>query len=616
MKHAPMLALAFCCLIAGSSRAILGQATDAKTVPVTAESTLREQDGLIGPVRRVRTETTQLVLKDGKLVEGPRVLRGLTTYDQRGGKIDSVDYPVSGGSPVGKEQYRYDAKGNLIEMTVKGNDGSILNKETYEYQFDEFGNWKKMTASVAVSENGSIGYEPFEITYRTITYYYSQPAPAANTVATATPVSIKNPTLSDRPVATPTKSPTNDAATGAAPAKVTTDVKKSSDSEASITTKPAKNEPPVASPPAVTHNDDAPKLPVIRMSEEALRKAAIDLPQPQYPQAAMLARAEGNVEVQILVDEKGEVMNARALSGNPLLSEVSEAAARKARFARSKLSADPARIYGVINYSFTLPRDQSATPPANSIVSKSKPSELKEGLSDVRILGPGDTTPIPPAPTQSSPEPSLYLKGLTFLTTGNNAEAVETLKQATQRDPNDAAAYAKLGLAYAALRQYKEAVIVLKMAIRIKPEIVGVEEYYQLSIAYSALEKYSQALEAIKLAQYIKRAEQINPGSGSVSGAPSMADLHYSTGLTLYNLRRYRDAMNELKQVIELNPKHAQAYFGLALTYLAVGDRRSAEKLHETLEALDPGYAAKIAKILSTKSDTPQGLVFIFKTTP
>lgn len=43
------------------------------------------------------------------------------------------------------------------------------------------------------------------------------------------------------------------------------------------------------------------------------------------------------------------------------------------------------------------------------------------------------------------------------------------LRQAVERDPNDAAAYGKLGVAYATLGQYKEAVVVLKMAIRINP---------------------------------------------------------------------------------------------------------------------------------------------------
>lgn len=260
----------------------------------------------------------------------------------------------------------------------------------------------------------------------------------------------------------------------------------------------------------------------------------------------------------------------------------------------------------------------SATAPsANSSVNKSDPSQPQQGLTNVKILLPGDSAAIPGTATAPSAEPSLYLKGLTFLDTGQNAEAVETLRQAVEHDPNDAAAYGKLGVAYATLKQYKEAVVVFKLAIRIKPGVVDSEDYYHLSRAYTALEKFPLALEAIKLALLIKRAEQVNAENGSMSRAPAMADLHYCAGLALYNLQRYRDALEELKQVLALNPKHAPGQFGLALAYLATGDRKAAEKQQEVLEPLDPVYAAKLAKLLTVRSDDPQGaLVFVFKANP
>jgi tetratricopeptide (TPR) repeat protein len=258
-----------------------------------------------------------------------------------------------------------------------------------------------------------------------------------------------------------------------------------------------------------------------------------------------------------------------------------------------------------------------AAPSANGTASRPSTSQPQPGLTDVKILLPGDSAAIPSTATAPSAEPSLYLKGLTFLDTGQNAEAVETLRQAVEHDPNDAAAYGKLGVAYAALKQYKEAVVVLKMAIRIKPGVVDAEDYYHLSRAYTALEKFPLALEAIKLALYIKRAEQVNAENGSMSRAPGMADLYYSAGLAFYNLQRYRDALEELKQVVALNPQHAPGQFGLALAYLATGDRKAAEKQQELLEPLDPVYAAKLAKLLATRSNDPQGaLVFVFKANP
>ena len=115
-----------------------------------------------------------MIVKDGNSVEGPRVLRGVATYDPLGKKIDSVAYPVEASNLLGKEQYRYDEKGNIVEMVLRGDDGSTLSKETYEYEFDQIGNWKKMTSSIAVYENGKVSFEPIEVTYRTIAYYYGQ----------------------------------------------------------------------------------------------------------------------------------------------------------------------------------------------------------------------------------------------------------------------------------------------------------------------------------------------------------------------------------------------------------------------------------------------------------
>ncbi|MEP6636623.1 MAG: hypothetical protein ABJB97_07840, partial [Acidobacteriota bacterium] len=175
MKKVPTLAFVLCCLILGLYRTTLGQKeTVPNYVSVTGESVLSEQDGLKGPVRRVRAETAQVFLKDGKVVEGPRVFRSITTYDPKGRKIDSVDYPIEGNTLPGKSQDRRDDKGNIVESVVRDNNGSILSKESYDYEFDWLGNWTKMSSSIAIYENGKLSYEPLEVTYRTITYYYGQ----------------------------------------------------------------------------------------------------------------------------------------------------------------------------------------------------------------------------------------------------------------------------------------------------------------------------------------------------------------------------------------------------------------------------------------------------------
>jgi len=131
----------------------------------------KEQDGLVGSVRRVKTETARIEIKDGHPVEGSPQLVEVTTYGIKGNRIENTSYPIA-GSLAGKEEYKYDERGNITEMTLRDERGSILSREAYAYEFDKFGNWTKMMTSLVVFENGELKREPTEVTYRTVTYYF------------------------------------------------------------------------------------------------------------------------------------------------------------------------------------------------------------------------------------------------------------------------------------------------------------------------------------------------------------------------------------------------------------------------------------------------------------
>ena len=83
-----------------------------------------------------------------------------------------------------------------------------------------------------------------------------------------------------------------------------------------------------------------------------LNGKAMELPRPVYPAIARAAHASGTVVVQVLIDEDGYVIAARAISGHPLLQAVSVAAAREARFTPTRLEGEPVKVSGVIEYNF------------------------------------------------------------------------------------------------------------------------------------------------------------------------------------------------------------------------------------------------------------------------
>lgn len=89
------------------------------------------------------------------------------------------------------------------------------------------------------------------------------------------------------------------------------------------------------------------------ISGGVLNDKAISLPKPVYPPIARQARASGRVVIQVLVDEQGNVISARAVSGHPLLQASARAAARQAKFSPAQRGGRPVKVSGVINYEFT-----------------------------------------------------------------------------------------------------------------------------------------------------------------------------------------------------------------------------------------------------------------------
>ena len=92
----------------------------------------------------------------------------------------------------------------------------------------------------------------------------------------------------------------------------------------------------------------------ISVSQGVLAGKAISKPAPPYPPIARAARAQGPVAVQVLIDEQGRVISAKATNGHPLLLRAAEQAAYQARFTPTTLSGLPVKVTGIITYNFVL----------------------------------------------------------------------------------------------------------------------------------------------------------------------------------------------------------------------------------------------------------------------
>lgn len=91
---------------------------------------------------------------------------------------------------------------------------------------------------------------------------------------------------------------------------------------------------------------------VKKISGGVLNGKALSLPAPEYSVAAKTVKASGAVNVQVTINEQGDIVSAAAVSGHPLLRQAAEEAARKAKFAPTFLQGVPVSVTGVLVYNF------------------------------------------------------------------------------------------------------------------------------------------------------------------------------------------------------------------------------------------------------------------------
>lgn len=143
-----------------------------------------------------------------------------------------------------------------------------------------------------------------------------------------------------------------------------------------INESPKANRPPALSPPLIAPTFDTqgggdspanmsagvPEHPAVAAPMPALpRKASVTIPgeavrrvQPNYPPSARSARQGGAVSVEIIINESGDVVSARAVSGSDLLRDAAVSAAKGWKFKPSLRDGKPVKSTSTITFNFKL----------------------------------------------------------------------------------------------------------------------------------------------------------------------------------------------------------------------------------------------------------------------
>jgi TonB family protein len=137
----------------------------------------------------------------------------------------------------------------------------------------------------------------------------------------------------------------------------------------------------------------------LNVSGGVLQGTAIKKVQPVYPPVARVAGASGAVQVQITISETGDVIDAMALSGHPMLRASALAAARQWVFKPTEISGTPVKVQGILTFNFTLSDKESAQVPNARSISKYPTNTeklAKRKIEGVECEGIRSVTTMPP----------------------------------------------------------------------------------------------------------------------------------------------------------------------------------------------------------------------------
>jgi TolA-binding protein len=496
-----------CVLMLSSSIYAQNLVTTSKPPAVTILDSTKEQDGLTGSVRRVRTESVKLEVQGETLVEGTRQLLEITTYNPKGDRVENVSYPLR-NALVGKEEYKYDDRGNIVEMTLREENGTILSKEAYDYEFDTFGNWTRMVTNLLVFEDGKLKREPIEVTYRTLTYYFDDqiakivdpgkkmpeiPVPSGLKESNAM-ILAAGPTLSTSDALTPLVS-------GLGP-------------------------PPELAKPVELEKkfDSAPNV------SERRSDSTVPDPNSELKPTKQVAREKASASA--LDDNQNPIPSIFSANPTPVFTNSEEPGEAPASVIRDSNSANGSAVQPLLT---------SSSARATGAASEGPKGE------DVASSG-GPAREIAANATGFD-----YFKaGTDRFSKGDLKGAVSAYLKSIELQPDSAEVHLSLGLVYLKLEKNREAADSFKNSVRLGPNVA--EAHYGLGLAYFRIARHKDAADAFKQATVL---------------SPNMAKAHYGLAFAYQELGK-RNAVNAEYRILQtLDPSLAkrlsQAFSGYTL---------------------------------------------------
>ena len=154
-----------------------------------------------------------------------------------------------------------------------------------------------------------------------------------------------------------------------------------------------------------------------------------------------------------------------------------------------------------------------------------------------------------------------YGLGLSYAGLEKYDDAIKAYRKAIQYNPNHAHIHAAFGAALSQLHRYNEALKAYKIALDIVPEDVMI--LHQLGKIYSKLGNTSMAVK------YQEKA---------ISFRPTFAEAYYQLGILYAQDNRYIDSINAYEKAYSEDPELIQSLYNLSQVHLRNGNRDAARE--------------------------------------
>ena len=199
--------------------------------------------------------------------------------------------------------------------------------------------------------------------------------------------------------------------------------------------------------------------------------------------------------------------------------------------------------------------------------------------------------------SDSSDFASYYNRGLDLSKGENYLGAVESLKKAIQIDPNRVEPHRLLGRVYLLyLAKTTEAIESFQTAIKLDSENPTVHQL--LGVAYFRRNQYPEAIQALR--QAIELNPEVTP---DYPYHP-----YYDLGLVYLKQAKFDDAIICFEKAIELDPDQIRAYYSLGNTYIRQGTVQKGVELIRKYQNLKPymNLVSQLEIAIQQNPDNPE----------